>query len=128
MTQSDMTETASRWIAASGIPVESGEVRAWLDALGVPVPVGVHALMDAIRRAVIAAGDAGYRAGARSARDCWIVPKVEHDESRPVGPHVHGGWIHRCAGQSDPEHTRFYAAQLLAAADEGERRDREARP
>lgn len=53
----------------------------------------------------------------------WNVPKVEHDESRSVGPIITpSGWIHRSEGTSDPEHTRFYAAQLLAAADEAERR------
>lgn len=54
------------------------------------------------------------------ALDAWIVPKIQHDESQPVGPHVHGRWVHRSAGQSDPVHTRVYAAQLLAAADHAE--------
>ncbi|MFY1595535.1 hypothetical protein [Micromonospora sp. WMMD737] len=63
----DSVEQAAQWVAASGIPVYPYEaVRAWLDGLGVPVPVGVHHLMAEIRRAVIAAGDAGYQAGRDS--------------------------------------------------------------
>lgn len=57
--------------------------------------------------------------------DHWTVPKVEHDEDAPVGPHIHGNWIHRAAGQSTAAHTRQYAAQLLAAADELEARQAE---
>ncbi len=54
----------------------------------------------------------------------WLVPKQPHDEDTPVGPHIgrSGRWIQRAAGESTPDHTRFYAAQLLAAADEAERR------
>lgn len=52
----------------------------------------------------------------------WTVAKVQHDENADVGPHILGDWIHRASGQSDVEHTRQYAAQLLAAADELERR------
>lgn len=52
----------------------------------------------------------------------WSVPKVRHDENADVGPNILGNWIFRAAGQSDVEHTREYAAQLLAAADELERR------
>lgn len=52
----------------------------------------------------------------------WSVPKVPHDEDVPVTPNIIGGWIYRAAGQSDAEHTRQYAAQLLAAADELDRR------
>ncbi len=52
----------------------------------------------------------------------WLVPKRPHDDTAPVGPHIRrSGWIHRAAGDSDPDHTRLYAAQLLAAADEAER-------
>lgn len=51
----------------------------------------------------------------------WLVPKRPHDQNAPVGPVVRrDGWIHRSAGTSDPAHTRVYAAQLLAAADEAE--------
>lgn len=52
----------------------------------------------------------------------WIVPKIPHDE-RPslVGPRILSGeLIRRDAGTSDATHTRQYAAQLLAAADEVE--------
>ncbi len=52
----------------------------------------------------------------------WLVPKRPHDEDATVGPHIRrSGWIHRAAGDSDPAHTRLYAAQLLAAADEADR-------
>lgn len=57
----------------------------------------------------------------------WIVPKVEHDPHALVGPRIlnsrriPGTWIYREQGNSDPDHTRTYAAQLLAAADEVER-------
>ncbi|MEV0214271.1 hypothetical protein [Micromonospora sp. NPDC050695] len=51
------------------------------------------------------------------ALNAWTVPKIQHDESRLVGPHVRGRWVHRSEGQSDPDNTRVYAAQLLAAAD-----------
>jgi hypothetical protein len=55
--------------------------------------------------------------------DCWIVPKVSHDQNAAVGPRIRrNNWISRSAGDSDVEHTRYYAAQLLAAADEAERR------
>lgn len=65
-TPEDSIERASRWIDASGIPVfPSEQVRAWLDRLGVPVPLGIHALMAEIHRAVVAAGDTGYAAGRR---------------------------------------------------------------
>lgn len=56
-----------------------------------------------------------------AADDVWVIPKIQHDDARPVGPRIHGRWIHRAAGQSDPEHARFYAALLLAAADEAEK-------
>lgn len=54
----------------------------------------------------------------------WVVPKIAHDPDAPVGPRLarSGTLISRSAGQSDPTHTRVYAAQLLAAADEMERR------
>ena len=52
----------------------------------------------------------------------WLVPKRPHDQNTPVGPMVRtNGLIHRSRGDSDPTHTRVYAAQLLAAADEVER-------
>lgn len=54
--------------------------------------------------------------------DAWSVSKIRHDENAAVGPNIIGDWIYRAAGQSDVEHTRQYAAQLLAAADELERR------
>lgn len=57
----------------------------------------------------------------------WSVPKVAHDEDVAVTPNIIGPWIFRSAGQSDVEHTRQYAAQLLAAADELERRQAEDR-
>lgn len=57
----------------------------------------------------------------------WIVPKVEHDENAPVTPHILSNFIYRAAGQSTVAHTRHYAAQLLAAADELERRQAESR-
>lgn len=57
---------------------------------------------------------------ARAAGDAWIVPKIDHDENRAFTPHVVGRWVTRAGGQSDPEHTRLYAAQLLAAADVAE--------
>lgn len=52
----------------------------------------------------------------------WLVPKLPHDEEALVGPHIgrSGRWIRRSAGESTPDHTRYYAAQLLAAADEAE--------
>ncbi|MFF3867373.1 hypothetical protein [Micromonospora sp. NPDC001898] len=64
--QPDPADLATRWIDAAGIPVIGRDVRAWLDQLGVPVPVGIWPLMAEIRRAVIAAGDAGYDAGRRA--------------------------------------------------------------
>jgi hypothetical protein len=45
--------------------------------------------------------------------NAWIVPKVDHPPQR-LG-------VYSSEGTSDPEHARFYAAQLLAAADESER-------
>ncbi|WP_242890785.1 hypothetical protein [Actinomadura litoris] len=52
----------------------------------------------------------------------WIVPRVPYT-LLPVGPRVHdSGMIRREAGDSSPAHARLYAAQLLAAADEVERR------
>ncbi len=59
----------------------------------------------------------------------WVVPKITHDENAAVGPRIRReGWISRAAGDSDPEHTRQYAAQLLAAADEADRRASEGHP
>jgi hypothetical protein len=53
----------------------------------------------------------------------WTVEKIPSDANQSVKPILgQNGWIHRDAGMSDPEHTRFYAAQLLAAADEAEAR------
>lgn len=62
-------EAAERWIVASGIPVHPpAAIVAWLEGIGIRrVPVGIHALMAEIRRAVIAAGDAGYKAGRLAA-------------------------------------------------------------
>lgn len=51
----------------------------------------------------------------------WIIHKIGHDQNATVGPRIHGRRIYRAAGHSDPGHTRYYAAQLLAAADEVER-------
>jgi hypothetical protein len=52
------------------------------------------------------------------AEDAWIVPKIPHDETVSVGPRIlRSGLIRREAGTSDADHTRQYAAQLLAAAD-----------
>jgi hypothetical protein len=56
------------------------------------------------------------------AADGWIVPKIAHDEDEEVTPNIFGDWIYRSQGQGGVEHTRRYAAQLLAAADELERR------
>lgn len=51
----------------------------------------------------------------------WIVPRIAYDANKSVRPTVlDGGWIRREAGTSDPKHTRFYAGQLLAAADVAE--------
>lgn len=47
----------------------------------------------------------------------WLVPKIGHDPNAAVGPTIFGPWIHRDQGDSNPDHTRHYAAQLLAAAD-----------
>lgn len=47
----------------------------------------------------------------------WVVPKILHDEARSVTPTIHGDWIRRDEGMSSVAHTRFFAAQLLAAAD-----------
>lgn len=68
-------------------------------------------------------GRTGPGGGERTqeALNAWIVPKIAHDQNRLVGPRVHGRWIHRAAGQSDPDHARRYAAELLAAADEAEK-------
>jgi hypothetical protein len=64
-----------------------------------------------------------------SALGAWVVQAVDHDETRSVGPIIRrNGMISRAAGQSDVEHTRYYAAQLLAAADETERRIAENEP
>lgn len=68
----DKVDSAVRWMTASGIPPQTPDaIRAWLDRLGVPVPVGIYALMGEIQRAVIAAGDAAYQVGlaARDATD-----------------------------------------------------------
>jgi hypothetical protein len=52
------------------------------------------------------------------AEESWVVPKIPHDQGAPVGPRImRDGWIRREAGESDVDHTRVYAAQLLAAAD-----------
>jgi hypothetical protein len=54
----------------------------------------------------------------RLAEENWIVPKIPHNQGAPVGPRIlRDGWIRREAGESDVDHTRMYAAQLLAAAD-----------
>jgi hypothetical protein len=50
----------------------------------------------------------------------WVVPRVDYDATASVRPRINGSWIHRDAGDSLPEHTRQYAAQLLAAADEAD--------
>jgi hypothetical protein len=57
---------AGVWITAAGVPTTGPEVTAWFGAIGVPVPTGVRPLMHAIRRAVIDAGDAGYRLGRKT--------------------------------------------------------------
>lgn len=50
--------------------------------------------------------------------DNWIVPKIAYDENPSVRPVLlRGGFVRREAGTSHADHTRFYAAQLLAAAD-----------
>lgn len=55
--------------------------------------------------------------------DHWMIPKAPYDEQASVRPVLRpNGWISRDEGLSNPEHTRVYAAQLLAAAAEAERR------
>jgi hypothetical protein len=66
-----------------------------------------------------------YEAAPKEQPSWWTVPKIHHDESRAVGPFIRGSLICRDAGQSNVEHTRFYAAQLLAAADAVERAPRD---
>lgn len=57
-----------------------------------------------------------------AASGAWVVPRIPHTD-QPVGPRVRDdGVIRREAGDSSPTHARLYAAQLLAAADEVERR------
>ncbi|MER5703491.1 hypothetical protein ABT023_16320 [Micromonospora sp. NPDC002296] len=74
----DQPDLATRWIDAAGIPVIGRDVRAWLDQLGVPVPVGIWPLMAEIRRAVIAAGDAGYDTG-RQDEPAATLAQIRHD-------------------------------------------------
>ena len=53
----------------------------------------------------------------------WIVPKILHDEHVRVTPYVLPyGEIRRTSGVSTPDQAREYAARLLAAADEADRR------
>lgn len=86
-----------------------------------------------IRLQQIDTGSDGYEiafTAATSGERAWLVAKVPHDETVPVSPWIwhHGRLIGRSAGDSDVEHTRTYAAQLLAAADELERRAAGASP
>lgn len=53
----------------------------------------------------------------RLREDHWIVPKIGHDPDAAVGPYIKGRLIRRDEGVSHADHTRTYAAQLLAAAD-----------
>lgn len=57
------------------------------------------------------------------APEAWTVRKIRYDANSAVMPIIWlNGMIRREAGTSNPEHARFFAAQLLAAADEVERR------
>jgi hypothetical protein len=49
----------------------------------------------------------------------YLVPRIAYDANPSVCPYIGPGGhlIRREQGDSDPAHTRFYAAQLLAAAD-----------
>ncbi|MFY1588968.1 hypothetical protein ACN267_31260 [Micromonospora sp. WMMD734] len=87
----DRVAQATGWIAAAGIPVIDRDVRAWLDRLGVPVPVGIWPLMTEIRRAVIAAGDAGYAAAPEPIRPAdWERRAVDVvREALQAPPFVH---------------------------------------
>ncbi|MGX4657081.1 hypothetical protein ACWCHM_26030 [Micromonospora sp. SCSIO 07396] len=87
----DRVAQAAGWIAAAGIPVIDRDVRAWLDRLGVPVPVGIWPLMTEIRRAVIAAGDAGYAAAPEPIRPAdWEQRAIDAvREALQAPPFVH---------------------------------------
>lgn len=95
----DQVAQATRWIDAAAIPVIDRDVRAWLDRLGVPVPAGIWPLMTEIRRAVIAAGDAGYAAGRAqdgraqgSLTRCCAHPGCPRTYQADVGPQDRG-WV-----------------------------------
>jgi hypothetical protein len=99
-----------------------------LPMTGTPTDL-LAALTDALAEADTT-GDLDYEdlaAVAVAALDAhvWLVPKVVHDENLSVTPYLSrsGEWIRRDAGDSGPDHTRVFAAQLLAAADECERRE-----
>jgi hypothetical protein len=55
----------------------------------------------------------------------WIIPKRPYRDDQAVQPLIdrRNRLIRRSAGDSDANHTRYYAAQLLAAADELDRRN-----
>lgn len=69
----DTLDRAERWHTAAGIPVDDREVPAWLDNLGLPVPVGIRTLLHVIRVGITAAGEAGWRYGQQTA----AVPAVD---------------------------------------------------
>lgn len=73
-----------------------------------------------VARAVDLAEQITAWAAERRTGRFWLVPKRPHDPDAVVGPRVRAGVVLRAAGVSDPEHTRIYAAQLLAAADAAE--------
>ncbi|WBB73258.1 hypothetical protein O7602_26830 [Micromonospora sp. WMMD1128] len=88
----DSIELADRYVVAAGLPIRDDAVRAWLDQLGVPVPVGIRTLMSAVQSAVIRAGDAGYDQAVKVLRDddryraWWSSTGVQPDG--PVRRHL----------------------------------------
>lgn len=118
MTGPDSVEQADRWVRAAGLPMTDNDVRAWLDGLGVPVPVGIRPLMSAVLGFVIAAGDAGYEAG-RASLTSQADPDMAGVWTAIVVDQTGGVWT-EIGCTPEPHHRIMVVRALLDVADVAE--------
>lgn len=73
-------------LAAAALPVTGEDIRAWLDARNIPVPVGVQTLFAEFRRAATRAAEQAHQSALAGAeqRIEWGIRTTFHD-----GEHVY---------------------------------------
>jgi hypothetical protein len=111
-----MTDTTETATASVDQDLRDRMAAAMREAFDQWTALGIDATRGVTREDFFAAS-----ALAALSERAWIVPKVPVDANPHVRPYIRGGRIYRYASDAEtPGHARFYAAQLLAAADKAE--------